>query len=391
MGDASAPITIAHVLEATAGGTRQYLMDACLGLPRERFRQTAVVSLRREPAFQRDVEALRQAGVAVEVVDMGREIHLRDDLRALRELQQYFERHPFDIIHTHSSKAGMLGRLAAWRAGNPAVRVHSPHAFAFVMRVPRMRRLLYLALERLAGRLTDMLVCTCESELKVAVRSRIVPPGRVAVVRIGVDLREFHPEADVREMRAALELPNRHRVVGTVGALVEQKGHEFLVEAAPLVLEQMPHTTFLLIGDGPLREPLEARATELGIGRRMRFLGHRDDVGRVLPALDLFVLPSLWEGLPYALIEAMAVGVPVVGSDIAGIADVIRSRETGWLAPVGSVEGLADAIVLALSREGMSARMAEAARELVVREHGREQMLATLAALYERLVEERAR
>ncbi len=389
MPDADGRITVAHVLEATAGGTRQYLLDVCLGLPAERFAQTAIVSLERDPEFAHDVEALEAAGVPVVVVPMVRQVCLRRDLRALRELRGFFRDHPFDIIHAHSSKAGMLGRVAAWQAHNPAARVYSPHAFAFTMAMGRPRRSLFRVLERLAGRITDLLVCTCESERELAVRHRIVPPWKAAVVRTGVDLRVFRPRGEGHRVRAELDLPERHRLVGTVGALVEQKAHDLLIDAAPLVLEQMPHTSFVIVGSGPLEDELRARASALGLGRRMVLLGRRDDVPRILDALDLFVMPSRWEGMPYALIEAMAVGVPVVGSAIPGIVDVITPGHTGWLAQPDSPADLARAIVAALDEEGMSASMAQAGRDLVMREHSSERMLSTLAALYQRLVEDR--
>lgn len=388
MTDDGGRISLCHVLEATAGGTRQHLMDACLGLPPERFRQTAVVSTLRDPGFEADLDVLREAGVEVVIVQMVREIDRTEDLRALRRLREYFAANPFDIIHAHSSKAGMLARVAAWRSGNPAARVYSPHAFGFEMDVGRRRKLLYAGLERAAGRITDLLICTCEGERQLALRHRIVPPGRAAVVRTGVDLRRFHPQADSRRVREELGLPDRHRIVGSVGALVEQKGHRYLVEAAALALEQMPHTTFVICGEGPLEEDLRALAESLGLGRRLRFLGHRDDVPRVLAALDLFVIPSLWEGLPYALIEAMAVGVPAIGTEITGIADVIEPRRTGWLTPPGDAARLAETICTALEREGLSTTMAQSAREMVVRGYSRERMLESLQACYERLVED---
>lgn len=382
-------IKVCHVLEATEGGTRQYLNDVLLGLPAERFEQTAVVSTLRTPDFAEDIERFREAGIRVEIVEMVREVDREQDLRAYRELREFFRDNPFDIIHTHSSKAGILGRFAAWRARNPAFRVHAPHSFAFEMDLPPSRKWLFLNAERIAGRLTHLLVCTCDGEREIAVRNRIVPPNRAAVVRTGVDLKRFHPQSDAHRIREELDLPDRHRIVGTVGAIVEQKGHRTLVEAAPLVIDEMPHTTFVVVGSGNLRDDLEARVAELGLGRRFRFLGHRDDVPRVLATFDLFVMPSLWEGMPYALVEAMAVGVPVVGSDIPGIADIVRPHQTGRLAPPGDPEALAEAIRTALTEEGKSATMAQAARGTVVREHSRERMLASLVACYERLMEDR--
>ena len=383
-------IAVCHVLEATEGGTRQYLSDVCLGLPAERFEQTAVVSTLRTPEFAEDIERLREAGVRVEIVQMTREVDREQDRRAYRELRAFFNANTFDIIHTHSSKAGILGRFAAWRSRGRALRVHSPHAFAFEMNLPRSRRTLFLAAERFAGRLTDLLVCTCEGERQIALRHRIVPPSKAAVVRTGVDLRAFHPQANAHRIREEIGLPQRHRIVGTVGALVEQKGHRTFVEAAPRVIEAMPHTTFVIAGSGVLREELEARVAALGLGRRFRFLGRRDDIPRLLATLDLFVMPSLWEGMPYALVEAMAVGVPVVGSDIPGIADIVQPQRTGRLAPPEDPVALADAICTALSEDGPSAKMAQAGREVVMREHSRERMLSSLAGAYEHLVEVRS-
>ncbi|MBD3291444.1 MAG: glycosyltransferase, partial [Armatimonadia bacterium] len=367
-----------------------YLNDVLLGLPADRFEQTAVVSTLRTPGFAEDIERFREAGVRVEVVEMVREVDRERDLRAYRELRDFFRANQFDIIHTHSSKAGILGRFASWRSHNRALRVHSPHAFSFEMDYTPFRKWLFLTAERIAGRLTNLLVRTCEGERQVAVRNRIVPPSRAAVVRTGVDLKRFHPQSEAHRIREDLDLPERHRVVGTVGAIVEQKGHRALVEAAPLVIDEMPHTTFVVVGSGMLREELEARVAELGLGRRFRFLGHRDDVPRLLATFDLFVMPSLWEGMPYALVEAMAVGVPVVGSDIPGIADIVRPRETGRLAPPGDPAALAETIITALSEDGQSATMAQTAREMVVEEHSRERMLGSLAAVYERLMEDRA-
>jgi len=388
---AAEPIKIAHVLEATAGGTRQYLMDLCLGLPRERFAQTAVVSSGRDPAFAEDIATLTAAGVTVHQVAMTREISLRDDLRALGELRRYFRANDFDITHCHSSKAGMLGRFGAWLARSRALRIYSPHAFAFQMDASPRKQRIYRFLEWCAGRITHALICTTDSERELALQARLAPPGRALVVRTGVELRRFHPTGDVASVREELGVSPQHRLVGTVGALVPQKGHEYMVDAAALVIEQMPHTSFVVAGEGELREELEARVAELGLGRRFQLLGRRDDVPRILAALDLFVMPSLWEGLPYALLEAMAVGVPVVASEIPGLVDLVEPGKTGWLAPARSSEGLAAALMQALEQQGSSALMAQTARERVLTLHTREKMLAQLAAIYERMVEERRR
>ena len=334
-------ISVAHVLEATVGGTGQHLMDVCLGLPREGFQQTAIISLERDPNSALAAQRLTEAGVAVEIVPMKREISPLADMRALRSLTEFFRAHEFDIIHCHSSKAGFLGRWAARRARAQAAIAYSPHAFAFQMRVCPRRRWLYVQLERWAGRCTDLLVCTCEGERSLAVENRIVPGERTAVVPNGVDLSRFTADVDPAAFRDQLSVPAGHRLVGSVGALVPQKGHTYLVDAARIVLQELPDTTFLIAGEGRLREKLTVRAEGAGPGERIRFLGQRDDIPELLASLDLFVMPSLWEGLPYALLEAMAVGVPVVASDITGLADLVRPGETGRLTPPHAVDSSA--------------------------------------------------
>ena len=194
-------IRVCHVLEATEGGTRQYLGDLCLGLPAGRFEQTAVVSTLRTPEFEADIERMREDGIRVEIIQMVREVSRGEDTRAYRELLAFFRANSFEIIHTHSSQAGILGRTAAWRSGNRALRVHSPHAFAFEMNLPPSRKRLFAAAERFAGRLTDLLICTCEGERETALRHHIVPPSKAAVVRSGVDLRAFHPQANAHRIR----------------------------------------------------------------------------------------------------------------------------------------------------------------------------------------------
>ncbi len=385
------PIRIAHVLEATAGGTRQYLMDLCLGLPADRFAQTAVVSSERSEAFRTDIQSLRQAGVTVHEVPMTREISPRADWRALGLLRRYFRANPFDIIHCHSSKAGMLGRYAAWLARSRAVRIYSPHAFAFQMDASPRKQRIYRFLEWCAGRITNLLICTTDSERELAVKARLVRPGRALVVRTGVEVRQFHPTAEAVGLREELGISPKHRLVGAVGALVPQKGQRYLIEAAAQVLAEMPHTTFVIAGEGELHEELQAQVDALGLGRRFRLLGQRGDVPRILSSLDLFVMPSLWEGLPYALLEAMATGVPVVATDIPGLVDLVQPGQTGWLAQPYSSDHLAEMVTAALRSTGPSSLMAQTARQRILSDYTREHMLQQLGAIYERVVEERRR
>jgi glycosyltransferase involved in cell wall biosynthesis len=393
------PIRLLHVLEATVGGTRRHLLDLCLGLPREQFDQHVVCSVLRDERFLQDIETLRGAGIEVTVLPMRRDISPLADGQCLRQLRGIMAQWRPDIVHGHSSKGGFLARLAA--AGYPSASsgpagkpppysprpkiVYNPHGFAFQMRTSSLRRWLYLALERYAGGMTDRLIAPCESQRGLAVRERIVPEDRVAIIPNGIRAEDFAVSVDRQQFRQALGVPAEATLIGTVAALSPQKGLEYLVRAAAAVGRERPGVHLVVAGEGPLRGPLERLAASLGAAEDTHFLGRRDDVPQLLAALDLFVLPSLWEGLPYALLEAGAAGVPVVATDIPGNADLIQPGETGLLARPGDPLDLAVTLFRALDAPGLP-HMAEALRERVRRDFTVEVMIEGHVRLYRELV-----
>ena len=360
------------------GGTKRHLCDLAPGLDAQRFRQHAFLSRERDPASADDmIERLQAGGVEVTVVPMTRGISPGADRRALRKLEQALRAWQPDIIHGHSSKAGFLARVVK----SPAKRVYTPHGFAFQMHVGGLRSGLYLALERWAGRRTDALVALCESEKRLAVERSIVAGGKVRVIGNGVETRLTPgPSPSGRGENGP--------TVGTVGALTEQKDTRTLIRALPLIRREHPSATVVVAGDGHLHAQLAAEAERLGVGQAVRLLGQRDDVPELLATLDVFVLPSLWEGFPYALLEAMAAEVPCVGSAVPGITDLIADGQTGLLFPPGDAAALAVAVVALLNDPPRARQYAQAAAERVRTRNTIAQMVAETAALYEELCED---
>ncbi|MBI3945928.1 MAG: glycosyltransferase family 4 protein [Armatimonadetes bacterium] len=377
-------IRVTHILEATLGGTGRHLADVGCGLAAAGFAVEAVISLRRAEDFAPKAQRLAEAGVTLTEVPMARAIAPADDARALWRLYRHLRRSQPDLVHAHSSKAGILGRVAARWARVPVV-VYSPHAFAFQMRSGYAPRTLYLRLERLAGRWTDCLVAVSHAEADLAAAAGLLPKARIAVIENGVDPAETVSRAEGAAVRQALGIAPQAPVVLFAARLVEQKAPEVLVRAALRVLERHPDAVFLLAGEGPLRPLLEQEIARANGEPNVRLLGYRPDAARLYAAADLFALPSRWEGLPYALLEAMAAGLPVVASDIPAIAEAAPCGETALLVPPDDPGALAEALECLIREPDDARALGAAGRERVRRCYTLDRQVARLGALYQRL------
>jgi len=377
-------VKVLQVLEATTGGTRRHLSDVVLNLDRDRFEVTVLCANLRDPGFMHDVEILRARGVDVRIVRMVREIHPLIDARALAQVRRHVRAGGYDVVHTHSSKAGILGRVAAYRAGVPAV-VHTPHAFAFQMRTGVLRHLLYVLAERWAARLAGRIVCVCASEREEALRHRIAPPEKIVVIENAIDFTAFrarYDSVDREAARRAFDLGSDEIVVGMAARYTEQKGHDILVRAAARLPHSLPFR-LLLPGSGRCKAAVQARIRRMGLAERCFVTEALDDPVPFYAAIDVFVMPSLWEGLPYSLLDVMAAGKPIVASGIGGIADTLEDERTGLLVPAGDTAALAEALARVLGEPGLSGRLGAAAHQAARRRHSLKDMIGKLEALYE--------
>jgi glycosyltransferase involved in cell wall biosynthesis len=383
-------IRIMQIMECTIGGTRRHIRELCTGLASGGgFEVTLVASAVRDPTFRDDMRQIAAAGVEVIDLPMRREIDPPRDLLHQVRIAGELGRRACDVVHTHSSKAGALGRIAALCAAPDAARVHTPHTFAFnfTEQFSPARRRFFLAVERGLGRATHRVVHVSDSERAEGARFRIVPAGRAVVIPNGIDPAPLE-RATGAGVRAGLGVPEQVPLVGSVGLLNEAKGFDRLVDAAVRVRARLGDVRFVVVGEGELRTTLEARIRERGLADAFLLPGYRRDVPQVMAALDLFVLPSLWEGLPYVVLEAMAARRAVVATDVNGSRDIVRPDETGLLVPSAQAEPLADAIVALLGDAKRRAAMGEAGARRVRAEYSLEVMLERYRALYRELVEE---
>lgn len=278
------------------------------------------------------------------------------DLAGLRELGEHLARGRFDLVHTHSAKAGLLGRLAARRAGVPAI-VHTFHGFPFHPFQSSLKHRGLLTLERRLGRFTDRFLAVGASVAADAVRLGIAPAERITAIASCID-QSIPPRtrALARRARETMAIPPGMTVVGTVGRVDYQKAPEVLIEA----LAQLDRGDIycVWVGDGPGLEKAEHLARDRGVADRIRFLGDRADVPNLLPGFDLFVLPSRYEGLPCAIAEAMTCGVPVIATAVNSVPEMVVPGRTGLLVPPERPAALAAAIGYLADHRDIAAQFA---------------------------------
>lgn len=281
-----------------------------------------------------------------------------DDLLALFALVRLIRRERFSIVHTHSSKAGFLGRLAAWLCRTPVI-VHTIHGFSWHNFMNRRRRRVYIALERLVGRMTDAFFAVAPQVGREAVELGLARPGSVSVVPSAIELDPTPEQAGPR-IRDELGIPPDMPVVGTVGRVDFQKAPLHFVRMAARVARSHPRTRFVMVGDGALLSDARAEARHQGVD--VLFTGFREDGPRLVYCFDVFVISSLYEGLGRALSEAIAAGCPVAATAVNGVVDIVEPGSTGLLAPPDDHEALAQNVVWLLDHPDEARRMGEAGR-----------------------------
>lgn len=332
---------ICHVItKLELGGAQEVALQVVSGLDRGLFRAVLMAG----PGGLLLDEAKTLPGVEVRIIpSLVREIHPIKDLRALIQLIRAFRQLRPAIVHTHSSKAGIIGRLAAWMAGVPVI-VHTIHGYGITPRQAPWTRKILIAVERLAGRVTTFWIAVSNADLKQGLQWRLFTKETVFLTRAGIDPEPFVAarKGVVRDrLRLEFGAGSSCPLIGTVSCLKPQKAPEDFVRVAALIAQELPEARFVLAGDGELRDRVEQLVRENGLYNRFRLLGWRRDIPLLMSALDVFVLTSRWEGLPCVLLEARAAAVPVVATNVGGASEAIEEGVHGWLCQAGDIEGMA--------------------------------------------------
>jgi len=384
------PIRVARVIaRLNVGGPAWHTILLAARMDPARFQTTLITGVV-EPSEGDLAFAARERGVTPLVIpELSRAIRPVQDLVAFLKLVRLFRRLRPDIVHTHTAKAGALGRLAALFTRVPLL-VHTFHGHVLEGYFSPALTRLFLGIERGLARRTDRIITVSPRLRADLLEMGIGRPERVEAVPLGLELARFaRRPAGPSPLRATLGLAVSAPLLGIVGRLVPIKDHATLFEAMVRLEGAARVAHLVVVGDGELRADLERLAQTLQIAPRVHFLGWRHDLETILNALDVVICSSRNEGTPVSLIEAMAAGVPVLSTAVGGVADLVGHGETGWLVPPGDPAALASAIGTLLRDPPLRARLAAAGQAVALRRHDVEQLISRMEALYTTLVNEK--
>jgi glycosyltransferase involved in cell wall biosynthesis len=376
--------SVCHIItKLELGGAQQNTLFTVSHLDRKRYRPMLVSG--ESGILDREAQDLLGEHF-YRVPYLVREISPLKDLLAIRDLTRLLNRLKPLIVHTHSSKAGIIGRLAARLAGVPII-IHTIHGFGFTPYQQSLHRWMLVAAERWIGRVTTRFFAVSEANRLEGVKRRLFQGDQCAIVRSGVDLAAIQRMAiDTRAKKRELGFDTAQLLVGMIAPMKKQKAPLDFIRAAALIRATRPDVRFVFIGDGDLRPAVEAEASRLGLSESLQLPGWRRDALEILRCLDVFVLTSLWEGLPRVYVEARASGIPVVGTRVDGAEEVIRDGEHGYLLDPGDVSGMADRVLRLLNDVQLRNAMGQRAATGIPVEFDIHHMVSLQEQEYERLL-----
>lgn len=336
-------------------------------------------------------DILQRKGIGIVPLEcIWRNIRPIKDLHGLQKLYRFLNQNDYHIIHTHTSKAGFVGRAAAWWAKVPII-VHTVHGFAFHEASHFLALKAYSILERWAAHWCHRLVTVSEYHRTWALKLGIGDTIKTIAIPNGISIERSTANQPHKNIRNEIGISSEEKILLTIGRLAPQKGLEYLLQSIPaLNLLDVPSFKILLVGDGTLLDTLKKQAIELGISDKIIFLGFRSDIGNILKACDIVVLPSLREGLSIALLEAMAAEKPIITTTIGSNIEATKQGEVAMLVPPADHGALTEAIATQLLKPDQASAMAAAAHQRFVDFYTEEIMLNRYLSLYQELIKEKS-
>ncbi|MEA3507060.1 MAG: glycosyltransferase family 4 protein, partial [Elusimicrobiota bacterium] len=289
------------------------------------------------------------------------------------------------VIHTHSSKAGILGRWAAYLAGNSKI-IHTFHGFGFTPLQPALVRKIFILAEKFTAKVSDRLVTVAYANIDKALSEGIGKPEKYRVIRSGIDPEKFEKKWKIDTIKQELNLKESDKLIGNISCFKPQKGLFDYLEVCHILSRSRPDCYFLIAGDGALRPALEKKISQYRLDDRIFLLGWRRDVEKIMAGIDLLVHTAYFEGLPRVFLEAFASGVPVVATKVDGAVDVIKEGENGYMAPAGDTRKIAEYALRLLQKEELRKRLAENAKKLFKKEYDIKTMSENLNKMYRELI-----
>jgi len=339
------------------GGAQKQLLSLITHLNKERFNLflfTAQEGLLLPEALSINGITLKKSRC------LERAINPLKDFLALIEIYRFIKKNNIEIVHTHSSKAGILGRFAA-RLAKVKIILYTVHGWSFNDYQPRLLRRLFIWLERICAKFTHKIIVVSHYDKQKGLDNHIGEANKYSLIRYGIDYTEFQPK--VQTLRQELGISSNALVIGMVACFKPQKSPQDFIMLASLVRDIPKDLRFILVGDGVLGKKVERLISKFNLKKQVILAGWRRDIPRLLSIIDVFVLTSLWEGLPISVLEAMASSKPVVATHTGGIQEVVIEGKTGFLIPPRNIKEMAKRLVLLLKDENLRRNMGENARQ----------------------------
>jgi glycosyltransferase involved in cell wall biosynthesis len=383
------PLRVLHVItRLIVGGAQENTLLTAIGQHQLGMEVTLLAGP--DPGPEGDLhDAAREGGVALHILPrLVRPIRPLNDLLALLQLYRFMKRGGYDVVHTHSSKAGILGRIAARMAGVEIV-VHTLHGLVFHPYQAAWKNALYIRLKLIAAPLSDFIIAVSQKTIDGALAAGIGTPDQFVKIFSGMELEPFldvGSRMTVADARRRLSIPETAPVVGKIARLFPLKGHHAFLEAGARIAAREPECRFLLVGDGILRRELEEEACRLGIGDRTVFAGlvAPEEVAPYIQAMDVVVHTSLREGIARVIPQAGAVGKPVVTYELDGAPEVVRQGVSGFLVAPEDVEAIAARTLELLRDPSLREEMGACGRAFAVEHYPAARMVEAINAVYAR-------
>jgi len=368
------------VTKLELGGAQKQLLSLIAHLNKERFHIFLFVAqeglLLSEALSIKGITIIKSRG-------LGRAINPIKDLLALSEIYWFIKKNNIEVVHTHSSKAGILGRLAAGLAKTKVI-IHTVHGWSFNDYQPALVKILFIWLERFSARFTHKIIVVSHYDKQKGLNNRIGKEDRYELIRYGINYKEFSERE--QNIRQELGINTRDLVVAMVACFKPQKSPMDFIKLAFLVRETLANVKFVLVGDGILREEIEKLICKLNLEGQVFLTGWRRDIPRILSAIDAFALTSLWEGLPITVLEAMASSKPVVATNTGGIQEIVVEGKTGFLVPPRNMELMSEQLIILLKNEELRRQMGQRAIESLDFNFSLENMVNSTKTLYETVI-----
>lgn len=344
------------------GGAQRYVLDLAKNFAQQDFSVTVVMGREKTQL----AEELKNINIRTILANhLVRDIRPVQDLLAIWELKTIISRENPQVIHLNSSKAGILGSLAAWLARNPNV-IFTAHGFAFLEPLSTLRQILYFWAEKIASKFRKKIICVSNLDRESALKRRLCKPEKLITIHNGIDIAnlQFLP---ISVARQRLNLLPRNQIIGTIAYLYPNKGIRFFIAAAARILKQYPATQFVVLGTGEQQKNLQKFIEKLQISKKFFLLNPSGfSPASYLSAFDIFVLPSLKEGFPYTILEAMAAGKPIVASSVGGIPEMLTDGTEGLLVKPGNDETLVQSLSRLIRDPGLAKKMGQQAQKKIL-------------------------